>query len=90
VLGKTLTDVAKVTSEPVLLTETGANPVAGRARAIASLFSGVEGTPRLLGFIWFDYDKTASHNWRIDADPGALAAFKAGAKQYVTLRLAAG
>jgi mannan endo-1,4-beta-mannosidase len=82
VFGRTFSDVAKVTGKPVLITETGANPASGRPGAITCLFAGVESMPRLLGFVWFDYAKYAGHNWRIDGDPAALAAFRAAAKGY--------
>jgi mannan endo-1,4-beta-mannosidase len=82
VFGRTLSDVAKVTSRPVLITETGANPASGRPRAIRDLFAGVESTPGLLGFTWFDYDKYAGHDWTIDGDPAALAAFRTAVREY--------
>ena len=82
VFARTLRDIARVTPAPVLVTETGASPAAGRARSIASLFAGVESTPGVLGFIWFDYDKAPAHDWRIDDDPAALAAFRAAAREY--------
>jgi mannan endo-1,4-beta-mannosidase len=82
----TLDQVRRFTASPVLITETGASPASGRPRAITDLFAGAESTPGLLGFIWFDYDKNsahgAPHNWFIDDDPPALAAFRAAAKEY--------
>lgn len=71
---------------PVLLTETGANPVSGRVRAIRDLFASVAADPDVAGFIWFDYDKQSAdgsqHDWRIDNDPAALAAFRQAAREY--------
>jgi mannan endo-1,4-beta-mannosidase len=86
VFSPTMKQLAKLTGDPVLITETGALPAAGRPRAIADLFRGVEADPSVLGFIWFDYDKPSAHgpdhNWLIDNDPAALAAFRAAVKEY--------
>lgn len=75
-----LAEARALSGKPVLITETGANPVSGRVRAIADLFAGIADTPGVLGLIWFDYDKASAHgdphNWFIDNDPAALAAFK--------------
>jgi mannan endo-1,4-beta-mannosidase len=71
-----LGQVRQFTHDPVLLTETGANPASGRVRAIGSLFRGVRAMPGCLGFVWFDFDKFPAHDWRIDNDPVALSAFR--------------
>lgn len=77
-----LAEVRTLSAKPVLITEMGANLAAGQARAIRDLFSGLGSASGVLGFIWFDYDKYAGHDWRIDGDPAALAAFRAAAKRY--------
>ena len=86
VFGPTLQQVGKVTGDPVLITETGASPAAGRPRAIADLFRGIEADRSILGSIWFDYDKPSAHgpdhDWQIDNDPAALAAFRKAAEEY--------
>jgi mannan endo-1,4-beta-mannosidase len=86
VFGPTMRQLAKLTGKPVLITETGASPPAGRPRAIADLLRGVEADPDVLGFTWFDYDKPSAHgpdhDWRIDDDPAALAAFRAAVRRY--------
>lgn len=86
VFGPTFAQVRAFTRDPLLITETGASPASGRPRAIASLFAGAQSTLGLLGFIWFDYDKPSAngpnHNWRIDNDPAALAAFRAAVKEH--------
>jgi hypothetical protein len=61
--------------------ETGDSPDSGRPRAISSLFQGVEKTPGLLGLIYFDYDKTAVHNWYINNDPPALGGRRVSSRQ---------
>jgi mannan endo-1,4-beta-mannosidase len=79
----TIDQIKKFTRRPFIIVETGASPASGQARAITSLFQGVAKTPGMLGFIYFDYDKTPTHNWYINKDPSALAAFKAGADAYL-------
>jgi hypothetical protein len=83
VFSSTIDQIRAFTKRPQIIIETGANPASGRARAIASLFQGVEKTPGLLGLIYFDFDKTSVHDWYIDGDPSALTAFRAGASSYL-------
>jgi mannan endo-1,4-beta-mannosidase len=80
----TMSQIRAFTDKPVLIVETGAAPASGRERAIASLFKGAAATPGVLGLIWFDYDKAANHNWYINNDAAALAAFGAAAAKYQT------
>ena len=39
---------------------------------------GAKATPDLVGFIWFDFNKSSvgREDWRIEDDQAALAAFK--------------
>lgn len=82
VFGSTLTGLTTFTEKPVFIDEVGANPASQPARAIDSLFSGIERTPGIKGFVWFDYDKAPGHDWQIQDDLSALAAFRAGAADY--------
>jgi mannan endo-1,4-beta-mannosidase len=84
VFDRTIGQIRGFTDRPVLIVETGANPPSGRERAIASLFTGATATRGLLGLIWFDYGKTKTHDWYINNDPSALAAFAANAVKYQT------
>lgn len=81
VFGPTIGQIRGLTSDQVFITETGANPASGRSRAIASLFAGAA-SAGIMGVIWFDFDKSTVHNWAIDDDPAALAAFRQGAEAY--------
>jgi mannan endo-1,4-beta-mannosidase len=83
IFNHTIGQVRALTNDPVILMETGASPVSGRVRAIANLFNGAEKTRGLLGLIYFDYDKDAGHDWYINNDPPALAAFRTGASAYL-------
>jgi len=82
VFGPTLRQVSAFTSKRVFITETGANPGKQRVTQINSLFAGLEATPRIAGFIWFDYYKYAGHDWLLEGDKPALKAFHADARGY--------
>jgi mannan endo-1,4-beta-mannosidase len=84
IFGATIDQIHAITTRPVFIVETGASPDSGRARAITSIFQGAAKTPGLLGLIYFDFDKTSVHNWYINNDPPALAAFRAGASSYLS------
>jgi mannan endo-1,4-beta-mannosidase len=69
--GRTVTDIRAVTGDPILVTETGAAPQAGKVAKIANLFAGARAS-HLLGLVWFDAQGT--QDWRIDT-PATFAAF---------------
>jgi mannan endo-1,4-beta-mannosidase len=81
VFSPTISQISRLTGDQVFITETGANPASGRSRAIASLFAGAR-SAGIMGVIWFDFDKSAVHDWAIDDDPAALAAFRTAAEAY--------
>lgn len=81
VFAPTIKDVRAVApGKPVLITETGAAPRAGKERALAELARGVR-RYKLNGFVWFDIDQgstSQSHaDWSLEHSPPALAAYKA-------------
>jgi mannan endo-1,4-beta-mannosidase len=78
--GPTITAARALTSDPVLIAETGAAPAAGKPAKIADLFAGVHAYG-LLGFVWFD--AVTQRDWRISGDPAAVAAFRTGAAGYM-------
>jgi hypothetical protein len=83
IFNQTIGQVRALTKDPMIIMESGANPVSGRVRAIANLFNGAEKTPGLLGIIYFDYDKKSIRDWYLNNDPSALAAFRAGATAFL-------
>jgi mannan endo-1,4-beta-mannosidase len=83
VFGKTLRQLSSFTNKRVLIVETGAEPGGKRGTQIDSLFAGLEATPRIIGFIWFDYDKGPGHDWTLQGDKAALTAFAKGAVAYL-------
>lgn len=82
IFSRTFTQVRAITQKPLLITETGANPSAERAANVAALFRGVKGTRGLIGFTWFDYDKSPTHDYRINGDVPALSVFRREARRY--------
>jgi Glycosyl hydrolase family 26 len=76
--GPTIKAIRRLTLDPILISETAATPAAGKAAKIANLFAGVHAYG-LLGFVWFDVNKT--HDWRL-AGPDVIAAYRHGATTF--------
>jgi mannan endo-1,4-beta-mannosidase len=83
VFSSTLASVARFSSAPILIAETGVGPWPDRARMIRNLFAGMTRHPRLLGFTYFDLDK--SEDWQLEGDRAAVAAFRKDAPAYLKL-----
>jgi mannan endo-1,4-beta-mannosidase len=83
VFDNTISQIRAFTKRPMIIMESGADPAAGRVAEITGLFQGAAKTPGMLGLIYFDYDKDPVHDWYINNDPSALAAFKSGAAAYL-------
>jgi mannan endo-1,4-beta-mannosidase len=82
VFGPTIVAVRALTSDPIIITETGAAQAAGQPAKIGDLFSGIQAYG-LLGFVWFDKnDVHQGLNWRL-TDPAAFAAFRQDAKIFM-------
>jgi hypothetical protein len=77
--GPTISTVRRFTGDPVLITETGVAPVAGKAAKIPGLFAGAR-SAGVLGVVWFD--ASGYRDWRIDRDQAALAAFRKAAQGF--------
>jgi Glycosyl hydrolase family 26 len=78
--GPTIAAVHALTSDPILIAETGAVPATGQAHKITDLFRGIR-KYGLLGFVWFDAKNSLGVDFRIDST-GGFAAFRAGARTY--------
>lgn len=81
IFGETIAQVRTITSKPLLLSETGVGPEAGKAAKIPGLFAGMRhyGT---LGLVWFDIAQdggTYSQDWRIENSLAAETAFRRAA-----------
>ena len=76
--GPTIKAIRALTLDPILISETGATPAAGKPAKIADLFAGIRAYG-LLGFVWFDANR--HRDWRISG-PAAFAAFRRGAQAY--------
>jgi mannan endo-1,4-beta-mannosidase len=81
VFGPTIEAVHELTSDPILIAETGAAPGTDQSSKINDLFAGIQAYG-LLGFIWFD-ENTQGKFWRLN-NPGAFAALRQDAHAYMT------
>lgn len=85
--GATLSQVKHLTDRPVLISETSVLPGHDAAMQVTSWFQGIESN-HLLGLVWFDINKaskkgtTDTHDWKIEDDPAAIAAFRAAIDKY--------
>jgi hypothetical protein len=78
-----ISQVRKLTSKPVMISETAVGPESGTSK-ISGLLAGMK-ADHLLGLVWFDQtqDDGVNHqDWHLEDDPAALAAFRAAVKQY--------
>ena len=78
--GPTIAKVRALTSDPILIAETGATPAAGQPAKIADVFAGIH-LYGLLGFVWFDATNYQGQDFRINS-PAAFAAFRKGASTF--------
>jgi Glycosyl hydrolase family 26 len=87
VFGAAIVDVREFTSDPILISETAAQPSEDQSAKIADLFAGVH-TYGLLGFVWFDADDLSISDpgevqyWRLTS-PTALATFGRDARAWM-------
>jgi mannan endo-1,4-beta-mannosidase len=78
--GPTIGQVRTLTSNPIIIAETGAVPTAGQPSKIADLFAGIR-SYGLLGFVWYDSTNSVNQQFVINS-PAAIAAFQKGANTY--------
>jgi mannan endo-1,4-beta-mannosidase len=78
--GPTIAAVKDLTTDPILIAETGAVPAAGQAGKIADLFAGIR-SYGLLGFVWFDATNSIGVPFGLSS-PAAIAAFRKGASTF--------
>lgn len=74
----TVRAVRKLTSKPVLISETAVGPIAGQVRGIRNLFAAVR-RHGLTGLIWFDqaqHHGIFHQDWRLEDNTAALAKFR--------------
>ena len=78
--GPTIAKVHALTSDPILIAETGATPAAGQPAKIADMFAGIR-LYGLLGFVWFDATNYQGLDFSLSS-PAAVAAFRKGASTF--------
>ena len=82
VIGNTVRSIRKFTHKPVLISEVGIGPRAGQAAKLPGLFTGIRRN-HLLGLVYFDVEQHQGlyhQDWRLDDNPAAVAAFRAGVR----------
>jgi hypothetical protein len=80
VFGRTIDQVRRFTSKPVLLSETAVGPRAGQFVKIGDLFAGIH-ADQALGVVWFDIAQRRGRfrqDWRVEDSQAAEAALKLG------------
>jgi hypothetical protein len=85
----TIAAIRKFSSKPILIGETAIGPVAGQAAKLPDLFGGVRHYG-LLGFIWYDVNRSGSiykQRWRLEGHHSAQAAFRRNQKRYLAAKL---
>lgn len=70
--GPTIREARKLTNQPILISETGVSPSAGKAVKIPDLFAGAR-SEGIAGVVWFDL--IGKHNWELNT-PAVIAAFR--------------
>jgi Glycosyl hydrolase family 26 len=84
VFGRTISQVQRITTRPILLSETAVGPSTDRLGNITNLFNGLA-KYKTLGLVWFDYQNDNGvyrENWRIEGSrPPAINAFKLGVSE---------
>jgi mannan endo-1,4-beta-mannosidase len=80
--GPTIGEVRELTTDPILIAETGATPASGQPAKIADAFAGIHAYG-LLGFVWFDTTNSEGQGFGIST-PAAFAAFRKGASSSYT------
>jgi len=78
--GPTIGVVKELTSDPILIAETGAVPSADQPAKISDLFAGIR-SYGLLGFVWYDTTNRLHQPFGINSS-AAFAAFHKGAETY--------
>jgi hypothetical protein len=79
VFAPAIKSVRKFTNRPILLSEVGISAQASAPTQIPLLFAAIR-EYRLLGLVWFDVP--GRQDWRLEADPPALAAFRQALTRY--------
>jgi glycosyl hydrolase family 26 len=78
--GPTIRAVRTLTSDPILIAETGAALGADQPAKITDLFAGIR-SYGLLGFVWYNSINSVHQRFVIDS-PAAITAFREGASTY--------
>ena len=78
----TMDEVRDFTQKPFLIAETAVSPSSEKPQEISNLFANVADHSDVLGFVWFNYDKSGTNeaDWMLDSDPLSASTFASLAK----------
>ena len=83
---RTIRDMRTLSSDPILISETGGGPTAGKLRVVRQIVAGVAAY-HLAGFVWFDihqHGDSTHQDWRIETSLQTLAAYRQAVQQYAS------
>lgn len=78
VFASSIASVRQFSSKPIFIAETGAYPGAGMAGRVTAIFDGAARSG-LTGIVYFDI--RGNRDWRLELNPGALAAFRTDSRE---------
>lgn len=81
IIGATIKTIRGLTTDRILIAETGAPDVPQAASWIRSVFQGAETVPGVIGVVYFDLNDHDGR-YRLEDDPPALAEFRRDARNY--------
>ena len=75
-----IAEVRTITDRPLWITEVGSSDRGGsKAEWLAAMLAEVQRRPEIVGVVWFHHiDRGTGVDWRIEPDPDAAAAWRAG------------
>jgi mannan endo-1,4-beta-mannosidase len=82
----TIREMRRLSSDPILISETAGGPTANKLRAVRQLVAGVAAY-HLAGFVWFDIHQSGDsthQDWRIETSLPALAAYRRAIRRYAS------
>jgi hypothetical protein len=88
VIGPTLAQVRRLSDAPVIISETGIAPAAGKPATLQQLFAGVRAN-NLLGFVYFDANQLENadyhYSWRLEDSQAAVDEYSLLARQNASM-----
>lgn len=73
--------IRALTTDPILITEAGAQQGPGKATWVTAMLHGLKADPNVIGLVYFDYGfgQGKRADWTLKDDPAAVTAYRAAA-----------